>query len=130
MHMNDDEIVVRYRQAKKKGEQIKILADLNACDVEDIINVLLEHGITRKQLGGAFRGLKEPQPESVETLDETIVEVVEEEPTQTEPTAIDKAFEVIKAQVDDINAQIAALIKRRQAIVEKFNGILEGSADE
>lgn len=131
MHMNDDEIVVRYRQAKKKGEQIKILADLNACGVDDIINVLLEHGITRKQLGGAYRKLyEEPQPEPIETLDETIVEVVEEEPTQTEPTAIDKAFEVIKAQVDDINAQIAALIKRRQAIVEKFNGILEGSADE
>ena len=125
MEMNRDEIVVRYRQAKKKGEQIKILADLNACGVDDIINVLLEHGITRKQLGGVFRGLKEPQPEPVETLDETIVEVVEDVP-KAELTPIDNALEVIKNQIEDINAQIAALVKRKQAIITKLNTIFGG----
>ena len=44
MDMSNDEIVVRYRQAKHKGEQIKILADLNACSIEDILKVLTEHG--------------------------------------------------------------------------------------
>ena len=44
MDMTPDEIVVRYRQAKVKGEQLKILADLNVCSVDDIVNVLVEHG--------------------------------------------------------------------------------------
>lgn len=44
MDMAPDEIVVRYRQAKEKGKQIKILADLNACSVDDIVHVLVEHG--------------------------------------------------------------------------------------
>ena len=44
MEMTNDEIVVRYRQAKEKGKQLKILADLNACSVDDIVNVLVEHG--------------------------------------------------------------------------------------
>ena len=45
MDMSKDEIVVRYRQAKHKAEQIKILADLNACGVDDIIQVLTDSGI-------------------------------------------------------------------------------------
>lgn len=44
MHMTPDEIVVRYRQAKEKGKQLNILADLNLCSVDDIVNVLVEHG--------------------------------------------------------------------------------------
>lgn len=44
MDMSNDEIVVRYRQAKKKGKQLNILAELNACSVDDIVNVLVEHG--------------------------------------------------------------------------------------
>lgn len=44
MDMTPDEIVVRYRQAKEKGKQLKILADLNVCSVDDIVKVLVEHG--------------------------------------------------------------------------------------
>lgn len=44
MDMKPDEIVVRYRQAKEKGKQLNILADLNACSVDDIVHVLVEHG--------------------------------------------------------------------------------------
>lgn len=44
MDMKPDEIVVRYRQAKDKAEQLQILADLNECTVDGIINVLCEHG--------------------------------------------------------------------------------------
>lgn len=44
MQMKPDEIVVRYRQAKDKTEQLKILAELNDCTVDGIINILCEHG--------------------------------------------------------------------------------------
>ena len=44
MDMKPDEIVVRYRQAKEKGKQLNILADLNACSVDDIVQILIKHG--------------------------------------------------------------------------------------
>lgn len=38
--MTDFEICESYRNAKKPGEQIKILADLNCCSTEDIFEIL------------------------------------------------------------------------------------------
>mgnify|MGYP003290200518 CR=1 FL=1 len=43
-HMTNEEIIVRYRQAKDKTEQVKILADLNACTTDKIINILVNEG--------------------------------------------------------------------------------------
>lgn len=40
MTMTDDEIIVRHRQAKDKKEQIKILAELNDCSVEEIKEII------------------------------------------------------------------------------------------
>ena len=40
----DTEIVDSFRRARRKREQIKILAHLNACDVETIITILHEAG--------------------------------------------------------------------------------------
>ena len=45
MFMSNDEICVRYRQAKDKKAQIKILADLNATSKQEIISVLESAGI-------------------------------------------------------------------------------------
>lgn len=42
--MTNEEITVRYRQAKNKGEQVQILADLNDCPVERIIGILTANG--------------------------------------------------------------------------------------
>ncbi len=46
--MSNDEIVVRYRQAKNKGEQVKILAELNNCPVERIIGILTANGVDNR----------------------------------------------------------------------------------
>lgn len=40
MTMTDDEIIVRHRQAKDKKEQIRILAELNDCSVEEIKEIV------------------------------------------------------------------------------------------
>ena len=74
MDMTPDEIVVRYRQAKHKGEQLQILADLNACSIEDIFKVLVEHGGYQLERMSRSRGKakllreaapKEPVPPAV-----------------------------------------------------------------
>ncbi len=43
--MTNSEIVMRYRQAKKKTEQIGILAELNRCSNKEIVEILVDGGI-------------------------------------------------------------------------------------
>jgi flagellar capping protein FliD len=38
--MSDSEIVRSYKEARRKGEQVKILAQLNACSTDDILKIL------------------------------------------------------------------------------------------
>lgn len=53
--MSNDEIVMRYRQAKDRTEQVKILADLNNCPVEQIIGILTAAGIDHRCFSGLRR---------------------------------------------------------------------------
>lgn len=46
--MTIDEIIVRYRQAKDRNEQVRILAELNAVPVERIISILIGAGIDHR----------------------------------------------------------------------------------
>lgn len=137
MDMRPDEIVVRYRQAKHKAEQIKILADLNACSVDDIIRVLVNHGdyaprALNKVRGDAKKLPKMAEPtEEPQAPEETVEEVQQAEPVQAEPeptikpieTPIDNALSVIKKQIDEINMEISALNRRKQAIIDKLRDI-------
>ena len=50
MQMTNGEIVASYRQAKNKKEQVKILAELNACKIEEITKILVEGGVAPNQL--------------------------------------------------------------------------------
>lgn len=50
MQMTNGEIIANYRQAKNKKEQLKILAELNACTQDEIKKILLEGGLDVRQL--------------------------------------------------------------------------------
>lgn len=50
MQMNENEIVRDFRTAKKKREQIGILAELNQCSREQIRDILLRNGINEAEL--------------------------------------------------------------------------------
>ena len=45
MYMSDADIVKEYHEARRKKEQIEILADQNLCSKEAIVRVLLENGV-------------------------------------------------------------------------------------
>ena len=57
--MSNEEIVVRYRQAKDKGEQVKVLAELNDCPIERIIGILTANGIDNRNFNVLRHKLKE-----------------------------------------------------------------------
>ena len=56
--MTNEEICARYRQAKDKGDQVQILAELNACQVERIIGILVANGVDNRNFNGLRHKLK------------------------------------------------------------------------
>lgn len=56
--MTNEEICVRYRQAKDKGDQVIILSELNACPVERIIGILVANGVDNRNFNGLRHRLK------------------------------------------------------------------------
>lgn len=149
MEMAPDEIVVRYRQAKKKGEQLNILAQLNACSVDDIVNVLVEHGGYKLDRLNRSRGkaklLKEEEADKIvanlmnKTLKKmadkqlekakniTPVMALEPEPKlKTYKQSVDSALDTIKAEIEDINRQQYELDQRKADIYQKLWDMLGG----
>lgn len=149
MEMAPDEIVVRYRQAKKKGEQLNILAQLNACSVDDIVNVLVEHGGYKLDRLSRSRGkaklLKEEEADKIvanlmnKTLKKmadkqlekakniTPVMALEPEPKlKTYKQSVDSALDTIKAEIEDINRQQYELDQRKADIYQKLWDMLGG----
>lgn len=50
MTMNENEIVRSFKEAKKKREQIGILAELNSCSRDKIRDILIRNGISEAEL--------------------------------------------------------------------------------
>lgn len=149
MDMTPDEIVVRYRQAKEKGKQLNILAQLNACSVDDIVNVLVEHGGYKLDRLSRSRGkaklLKEEEADKIvanlmnKTLKKmadkqlekakniTPVMALEPEPKlKTYKQSVDSALDTIKAEIEDINRQQYELDQRKADIYQKLWDMLGG----
>lgn len=65
MQMSDNEIVRTYNDAKNKKEQIQILADLNLCEYNDIVDVLAKFGINEEKKREIKKVEKEPEKKPV-----------------------------------------------------------------
>lgn len=153
MNMTPDEIVVRYRQAKEKGKQLNILADLNACSVDDIVQVLVEHGGYKLDRMSRSRGKakllkKEQSDKIVDNLMRKHVEIAIEKAadkqlekakniiplitTEPEPKlktynqSIDSALDTIRAEIEDINRQQYELDQRKADLYKKLWDMLGG----
>ena len=66
MQMTDIEIVGRFRRAENKKGQVQILADLNACSKEEIVEVLKKHDIDVS--GYIKKKGRKPKAESTEEV--------------------------------------------------------------
>lgn len=70
--MSNEEICVIYRQAKNKGEQVKILAELNACPVERIIGILVANGEDNRSFNHLRSKLKKKEMTTVKEAAEAV----------------------------------------------------------
>lgn len=50
MQMTNEDILKEFKEAKNKHEQVKILADLNLCTVDQIVGILKAQGVDGRQL--------------------------------------------------------------------------------
>mgnify|MGYP003328831093 CR=1 FL=1 len=64
--MTEDEICVRYRQAKHRVQQRHILAELNLCRVEDIDRILERNGFSVKKVSKYAQRVKIDKEKALE----------------------------------------------------------------
>lgn len=70
MESSEKEIVRTYMMAKEKGKQIKILAELNCCSKEKIIEILKNNGVDVN--GRVFNGGNHKKPKEEVPVNETL----------------------------------------------------------
>lgn len=139
MQMTDTEIVSKYKRAENKKEQISILAQLNACDEDEIKKVLLKGGLTEDDLPkkrGRKPGTKEtkkmPEEKAIaEETNEALAEMLEmPELTPEEEKQVDGALAIPEpvrtacmARVSVLTDKIIELEKERNCIQDYLEGV-------
>ena len=96
MMMKEGEICKEYREAKNRKNQIAILADLNCCEVEEIIKILLDNGMELPP--------NMPKMQEQKAVKE---EKPKEEPPEKAQNMPDAVMRVIFARMDVLDAEIA-----------------------
>lgn len=130
--MSNDEIVVRYRQAKDKGEQVKILAELNNCPVERIIGILTANGVDNRcfnHLRGKLKKQEEKAAKKAEKLREECqeqlaiqAETMKQMPTEPVKDAVaEKMQEVLYDTAADKQITVADVVKAIKAELADIN---------
>lgn len=128
MNMTENEIVRQYKEGKDKREQIKILADMNLCEKEEIEKILTDNGCRIP----AQTPKKNPKNESSE-----VTEDIQKKEPQEKPYAAgikesgfhvpDKVKELVNAKMVRLQETIDAYqekIKEYETEMEELNGFL------
>lgn len=110
MQMTNDEIAASYRQAKNKCEQVKILAELNACPIETIIDILCGAGYNMRAFSKLKGELKKAEPEKLQYKKPKILSAP---PKPDKLPTVEEAVSAIKAQIAEINRQQYELDMRK-----------------
>ncbi len=116
MQMTDDEIIVSYRQAKNRGEQIKILSELNACTVDEICTILKAGGVDGREIGGVRRGLKKPEPKKISTA--TVSEITGKAPADF--TGVRGRIRYLLEQRKLIDDELAEIAQQLHELTEEI----------
>lgn len=108
--MTKEEICRDYRLAANKMEQIKILADLNACTKQQIADILIEDGQEVPKWYQKKEGPQEPKKVTVEELDDWTQKIVEQQ-----------------LMIEALTEQNNALVESNAALVEKLDAAREAA---
>lgn len=102
MQMTEKEIIRSYKQALNKRKQIGVLADLNACPREDIVNILSAAGVYNKP------GKKPAKKEDIPKVKRTVVKAVKSGGVSAMPEDAKKEMdENIRRQLEEIKTSVS-----------------------
>lgn len=104
MEMTKEEIIRDYRQARYKGKQVGILADLNGCRKSEIVAILRERGVPVKALP---RNRAKPSQEGKKTAQE-----------RTEPTDGAIALPEPQKHAHVLNLALSDYLAKQQRLLE------------
>lgn len=131
MEMSNEEIVRRYRQAKNKRQQVNILAQLNSCEKDKIIEVLKQEGITDKQLPRSERSDKgkKKSAEPVAEARETEIAAPAQPVVEPETSNIEEEKSKPQNNPADVNTLIIENdeLRKQLALIRLENSKLESS---
>lgn len=117
MQMSNREIVNSYKEAKDRTQQVKILADLNCCSVEQIIGILTAAGIDHRCFSGLRRKMNKEAVSEAEKVVSKIPykkpEIIPGPPEPDKQLTVSDAVKAIKAEIAEINRQQYELDMRK-----------------
>lgn len=134
MQMSEEEIVIDYKQAKNKKAQVEILADLNACSKEQIIEILKRNGISSKELPRE-RKKAVAEPEQKEVKQEAVKEKEDKPMVNTEESPFDPLQFILDSIVSESIILQGEILKKEKALekltvaigaIKEAHEILEG----
>lgn len=117
MQMTPNEIRRDYEAAKKKKEQLQILADLNCCTVEEIREILIAEGVDKRSLSWTYRNPKGKAAAKKEAKKEPALKPVQCD-FKAALTAIRMHIEGLRAEHQQCRERIAA-IERELADIQQ-----------
>lgn len=126
MQMREAEIVRDYRQAKNKGHQVGILAELNLCPKEEIINILKANGVSQAELPRQ-RKRKEPTATEQGTKEPEIENTAESEPVAA---GREELPEIVKEVICKQMEREQDGIDYHSARLKELSEFLRGGGDE
>lgn len=138
MQMTPGEIRRDYESAKKKKEQLQILADLNACSVQDIIEVLVSEGMDRRGFSWAYREKLAKIPIETAIKEQQATPAGDPPPTAESRTKADlkpvrhdykAALAAIRTHIEGLRAEQAAL-RARDVEIDAEIGEIQGACQE
>ena len=106
MQMDEKEILFRWSRSEQDKEMIKILAELNCCSTQEIVEILQRNGIkvrTRSKKKMQTKKIpKSVQEVLINELDSISADI---EDYQQQISALDDQIADINAQIGDLNAR-------------------------
>lgn len=130
MHMSDDEIIIRYKEAKDKRAQVNILADLNACDPDEIVGVLRRSGMDHRFLPRAPRKnkdkvKKEKKPKYFKLNKQKEEKNMSEDYVKITPETV--VEDGAAKENDALTIQIARIQKENEELTANYNKAVENN---
>lgn len=121
MQMTNGEIITSYKQAKNGSEQVKILAELNACSIERIIGILTDGGVDHRHFSGLRRLMKNG---NVPAAPSSKPKVPYKKPEIIPAPTFQQSVAGLKAEIARINKQQRELDERKGDIYRLIYDIL------